>query len=286
MATRKGWCFTKNNYNDGDEHDLKARLGDTVVFAVIGRETCPTTGTRHLQGYALFKSRKRFDTVKRLIGDCAHVEAAKGSPGQNLTYCSKEGNFETIGEVPVANKKPIELVCEALKNGSSLRDICVDHTATFIRYHRGIQRAIEVLGEGRQRGWKTKCAVLVGPPGTGKSRRFAELCGSTSTYYKQRGEWWDGYESQQCVIIDDFYGWLRYDDLLRILDRYPLRVPVKGGFVQFVAKCVFISSNKEKEDWYKGDWYNETAQEALSRRIEIYCSNEIPDYLNKDFITS
>lgn len=42
-------------------------------------------------------------------------------------------------------------------------------------------------------------------------------------YYKPRGELWDGYHQQPSVIIDDFYGWLKYDELLKISDRYLLR---------------------------------------------------------------
>ena len=42
-----------------------------------------------------------------------------------------------------------------------------------------------------------------------------------STYYKPRGEWWDGYEQDKLVVMDDFYGWIKYDELLEITDHYP-----------------------------------------------------------------
>ena len=61
-------------------------------------------------------------------------------------------------------------------------------------------------------------------------------------YYKPRGDWWDGYKQHECVIIDDFYGWIKYDDLLKICDRYPYQVPVKGSFEQFTSKYIWITS--------------------------------------------
>lgn len=108
--------------------------------------------------------------------------------------------------------------------------------------------------------------VYIGPPGCGKSRRAAECCGSTVPYYKPRGKWWDGYWQHELVIIDDFYGWIRLDEMLRILDRYPHRVQVKGSYVQFLAKKIFITSNIEVSSWYKN--CESVLIEALLRRID------------------
>ena len=108
--------------------------------------------------------------------------------------------------------------------------------------------------------------VFWGASGTGKSRRAVEEAGD-DVYFKPRGKWWDGYQQQQSVILDDFYGWLPFDDLLRLLDRYPLRVEYKGGFHEFNSKTIFITSNVHPLDWYKGDWYQAEQKQALTRRI-------------------
>lgn len=31
------------------------------------------------------------------------------------------------------------------------------------------------------------------------------------------------------MVIDDFYGWIPYDEMLRVMDRYPHKVPIKGA---------------------------------------------------------
>lgn len=63
------------------------------------------------------------------------------------------------------------------------------------------------------------------------------------------------------MIIDDFYGWIKYSTLLRLLDRYPMRVEYKGGQANFLAKTIIFTSNRHPSEWYKMD------NSALMRRI-------------------
>lgn len=49
-------CFTLNNYGEEDERRIKTEA-HRYKYAVYGRETAPTTGTRHLQGYINFRNR-------------------------------------------------------------------------------------------------------------------------------------------------------------------------------------------------------------------------------------
>lgn len=278
-AQKKGWCFTYNNYGPGTDPpsapaDIFNRLEGHHVFVVLGKEVCPSTGTRHLQGYVLFSDRKRFKTVKSLIGAGAHIEPAKGSPLQNYNYCSKEGDVETRGTLPKGKHTALSVVCEELKAGVPLRTIAVNEPEVFVRNHNGLQKLVEILAESTMRNWKTHVTVLVGPTGTGKSRWAFDVCSKSAPYYKPRGEWWNGYTTQSHVIIDDFYGWLPFDELFRITDRYPHRVPIKGGYSQFLARKIIITSNRPVENWYPN--ISPDLLDALKRRIELYYLNEIP----------
>lgn len=106
--------------------------------------------------------------------------------------------------------------------------------------------------------------VLVGPPGCGKS---CYVCRDDRKYYKPRGPWWDGYDSHPNVVIDDFYGWISYDELLRVCDRYPCKVPVKGTFVEFVSKWTFFTSNKHVWEWYSFETFDPA---AILRKVFLY----------------
>lgn len=103
MARRsKYWTWTLNNPTDDEEQALgDAANQPGVVYLLYGREV-GQAGTRHLQGYAVFDCQIRFTTVKNRLS-CArlHLEASRGSPQQNRDYCTKDGDFEEFGNLPV-----------------------------------------------------------------------------------------------------------------------------------------------------------------------------------------
>jgi len=68
------------------------------------------------------------------------------------------------------------------------------------------------------------------------------------------------------IIIDEFYGWIPWAFLLRLLDVYPLQLPVKGGFVPAHYDRVYITSNKSPLDWYTKEKVGSFA--PLLRRID------------------
>jgi len=107
----------------------------------------------------------------------------------------------------------------------------------------------------------TECYVFQGPTGTGKSKECEEKY--PKAYWKPRGQWWDGYCGQETVIIDDFYGWLPFDLILRLCDRYPLHVETKGGTVHFVAKKIIFTTNALPTTWYKNVYFP-----SFARRVQ------------------
>jgi RNA helicase len=88
---------------------------------------------------------------------------------------------------------------------------------------------------------------------TGESREAAEL--APDAYYKMdSNHWWDGYEGEDDVIIDDFRADLcPFHELLRLFDRYPHRVQFKGGSREFNSKRIFVTCNKHPWEIYTKD---------------------------------
>lgn len=80
------------------------------------------------------------------------------------------------------------------------------------------------------------------------------------------GQWWCHYDGEDDVIYDEFYGQLPYSMLLRLLDSTPLRLPTKGGSVNFVARRLIITSNKEPWHWYSKEAVPDL--QALKRRLQ------------------
>lgn len=77
------------------------------------------------------------------------------------------------------------------------------------------------------------------------------------------GQWFDGYEGHESVIFDDTdpTSFIMRATFLKLFDRYPMSVPIKGGFVEWHPRRAFITSNFHPNDLYHGD-------EAVLRRID------------------
>lgn len=167
---------------------------------------------------------------------------------------------------PSGSRIDLEAVHAALEAGDSLRAISDDHFEAFIKFHRGIQHW-RLLHQVR-REWEMEVWVLYGPTGTGKTQ--GAWAAAPEAFLLPPGHtsggvgWWDGYDGQADIIIDEFYGWLKYSFMLQLLDRYPLRVETKGGSVQFVSRRIFLTSNKPPTEWYDPDKF---AYAPLERRL-------------------
>lgn len=130
MSRAKNWCFTLNNYTDHDINSLESLVKDgKAVYLCYQKETSPTTGTPHLQGYVSLPENKRLAGMRKLCP--AHYVLANGTPSSNRTYCSKEdsaipGSFKEFGTLPdpkenQGKRNDFNVYQEAVKNGLSCK---------------------------------------------------------------------------------------------------------------------------------------------------------------------
>lgn len=109
--------------------------------------------------------------------------------------------------------------------------------------------------------------VFWGPTGTGKSFRAWEEAGPSAYPKSSRSKFWDGYQGEQDVILDEFRGAIDVAYLLTWLDRYPVRVEIKGSSKPLSATRFWFTSNLHPRDWYPE--IDHLTYEALERRLEI-----------------
>jgi len=104
--------------------------------------------------------------------------------------------------------------------------------------------------------------------GVGKTRKVFD--DETDIYMYPGQGWFDGYFGQDIVLFDDFSGSeFKITYLLKLLDRYPMSVPIKGAFVQWVPRKIYITSNLDPDSWYPGA--HEEHRAALRRRLKTVC---------------
>lgn len=238
------WTLTLNNYTE-EEHKNLLEEAEKCTYAVIGKEV-GDKGTPHLQAYFRFPNARHLDAIKKL-SPRAHWEAAKGDDHQNRVYCTKDGDFVEFGTISKAGKRSdIVQVRELLAERKSMREIVQVATS-----YQSIRTAECILKYNEKvRDWIPEIFWFYGPTGTGKTKKAYEMCKDPWISNKDL-KWWDGYDAHEDVIFDDFRGdFCTFHELLRILDRYPYRVMVKGGSRQLLAKRIFITSPYRPEEVY------------------------------------
>jgi len=235
-ARARNWCFTLNNYTQ-EEFDEAEELGARQNYIVIGKEK-GTNGTPHLQGYIEYPNAVRGTAIRKLFNGRAHWEVRKGTAKQASEYCKKEGAFTEFGTLSAQGKRTdLEEVGAAIVGGSSIKEVACTFPGTYIKYHKGIAALKSAMYEHRS----TKPHVIWrwGATGTGKSKGARDA--HPSYYIKDGTPWWDGYEQQAAIIIDDFDGKWPYRDLLRLLDYGPYQGQFKGGYVPVNSPTIYIT---------------------------------------------
>lgn len=217
-------------------------------------ELAPTTSLKHVQGYCEFSKKLRLTGVKALLPR-AHWEQRKGTREEARAYCQKEesrleGPFEWGTWTGAQEKSNLTALMKRLKDGATNLQLLEEFPTLYLMYATRI--ALVRLETMTPRNPSTNPSVTVywGKTGTGKTRKA--LWKYPNAYIKPNGKWWPRYSGESHVIWDDFrrHPDVPYDELLRILDRYPHMVEFKGGHVQLCATTFIITSNVDPSYWF------------------------------------
>ena len=276
------WCLTIADEDtwralvDIDEH-----VWPEDVRFLIGQFELGDSGFEHFQAYLELVRPQRFSWIKNWLGDdTVHCEIAAGSAGQNIAYCSKEPRIEgpwTYGEPSAGqgSRTDIDGVKDLIDAGFDDLAVAGTYFATWCRYHRGFDKYRQAVATRLSREGREPPVVTVfwGGSGTGKSHRaFAEASPGAWWFSPPTCKggpcWFDGYEGQPDVVIDDFDGeCIPLQLWLRLLDKWPLQLAVKGGFVPCQFQRIWITSNVKPEDWYAAVPPGTRRREAINRRL-------------------
>lgn len=275
----KHWCFTVNNPTVQDV-SMFTDITILTTYYVYGEEVADS-GTQHLQCYICFD---KATTLKACKGfwPRAHFEVMRGTPLQAADYCKKDGKFKEHGILPKAKNiaggeatkaKWIEISTAATENNLQL--IQTKHPKEFVSNYRSLkqisfdfQPPMPDLDGDLDNLW------LYGDSGVGKSMSVREEYGE-DLYYKMCNKWWDNYEGEENVLIDDL-------DLTHSVighhikiwsDRYAFRAEVKNHSKMIRPKRIIITSQYHPNEI----WSDKKLVDAISRRFKITQMLKLPD---------
>jgi len=240
-------------------------------YCVYGRETCPKTGKKHLQGFTMFNKQLRWTSVKKLFGDSTmHCDVMRGTPLQASEYCKKDGDFYESGDCPaVSQGKRSDLleVVDQIKAGAKIVDIALEHPTTYIRNHKGIAHFKAVISPKRDK--HTISLVIYGASDSGKTHWVRSTFPGALWLTKGANSlWWDEYDDQDVIVFDEFCGgvmsltWFK-----RLIDKTPLTLDAKGSSRNVNPALVVFISNTPPEEWYSADVLTGAHRDAYHRRL-------------------
>lgn len=278
------YCFTCFSFGDDWKSFLREiflRRSPKVIYLLGGLERCPDTDRFHIQGYIKFANAIERGSAAKLLNN-AHLQTPYKCFLANFRYCTKEDNWTEFGTRPAENERPISdkkrkrdedaqsfATAKALAKEGRLDEIdpelMIKHFMTLSKlklwYLRN--RKLDCLPSDHIVGvW------YYGKTGTGKSHAARE--DYPGAYIKiPDNKWWDNYEDQDNVILDDVARlqahWLGAK-LKQWVDRYPVMVEVKGGSMMIRPRQIIVTSNYHPNELWEGD---PQVLEPIMRRFKV-----------------
>lgn len=227
-----------------------------------------TTGYLHWQLIVVFTQQVRLTRVKTLFGDEVHAEVTRSEAARE--YCFKEssaieGTAFHLGQYPFRRNNPIDWEAIKTKAKLGLLDDVTIPAQVYVNSY-GTLKQIKKDHLKPEAGVR-EIFVYCGKTGAGKSKRAWEEAGWNAYPKQATSKYWDGYQEQENVVMDEFRGQIGISHMLAWCDRYPVIIDNKFGATCLKAKKIWITSNLHPNDWYP-DLDAET-KSALIRRLNI-----------------
>lgn len=271
MTCRNFLCTLNLDSGDGWSDYLRELKEKCKAEYICGQlERGEKEGHLHIQFFINFKNSVRVSAItkhdKRI-----HVEKVKVNNGAD-TYCMKaetrvEGPIEIgIKPVKVNSKVDWEAVWSKAKEGK-LEEIPASIRVVHYSKLKAIAKDnMKFSDTDHLRGiW------VWGKAGAGKSRWAREQ--SKSIYPKLCNKWWDGYQGEEVVVMDDFMP--EHKVLCQQLkiwsDRYDCILETKGGAVHSQYQWFIVTSQYSIDEI----WEDDRDRAALHRRFQEFKIQEI-----------
>lgn len=257
MKSRK-WFLTINNYTE--EEWTKAKKEITKCSYGICCKEVGKKGTPHIHIWLHYKNAREAETIQNKFKRANKMEG-KGRD-QDQSYLKKDGDFKEYGEMEAPGKRnDLNVIKDVIKGGGSMMDV-IDHCSNY----QGLRMGELLLKYYEKERPQQKIEVInyYGESGAGKSKAVYKE--NTEVYRPVSFKWWEGYDGQKVVLIDDWRPeWCSFTELLFLTDLYPFRVECKGGSRQAQFTKIYFTTPKPITEYYEHLDFNTLVQ--LKRRI-------------------
>jgi len=258
----KTWEIRISNYTDQDITWLNT-IKDEISRMVISKEV-GELGTPHLQGKITFRRKYRLTALKKLHKS-AHWDETKANADSLYAMKVDSEVIFNVNNTKQGQRNDIHEYVEAIKAGKRDRELIDEFPAQFAKIQRTDKMRLIIDKEATRAFRNVEVIVHWGKTGTGKTRIPYDL--GAYKFDDWDNLWWDMYEGEPIIILDEFYGQVKPTWLLNVLDGYQLKLKIKNSFTWAKWTKVYITSNEHPDHWYKSEKIPEEVRNAIRRRI-------------------
>lgn len=231
-----------------------------------GQKEIGESGNEHWQLFAAFKKKVRISTVKNIVGN-GHWEASRSEAAELYVFKEDTAVAGTRFELGQKTFNPNNATDWArvrdLATSGNVAAVLEEFPQVGITHYRTLKQ-IKVDYMECPANLPGPCGKWVfGPPGVGKSYWVRENYGQ-DLYIKAQNKWWDGYQGQKFVLLDDFDSKVLGHYLKIWLDAYAFTAETKGGTIQIRPDVFIITSNYKIEELFD----DPVVAAAISRRCQ------------------
>lgn len=267
---------------------LRTIAGDeNVEYLVCCRE-------QHQDGqwhaHAFLRLRRRINTTNARYFDINgnhgdYKSVYKAEIWTTIKYVKKDGIWHEEGKEPIKTTWSVKEKNELIQSHGI--EWCVENGIFSIASVPRIQAGIEALRIVKTRQERRAPIVkwYYGSTGTGKTRLAVKEGGNDFWISPGGLQWFNNYNGQRTAILDDIrVGSCPMNMLLRILDRYTIQVPIKGGFTLWNPEVIIVTCPVRPEKLFvnreTGEQWDHVDQ--VVRRVTVFRDFDEEPYNGED----
>lgn len=240
-------------------------IGRSGLVWLRGQKEVGEGGTEHWQIFASFSKKVRLNTVKSLIN--GHWEPSRSEAAEEYVWKEDTRVADTqfeLGQRPFKRNSQTDWArIRDLARSGNIDTIAEEEPQVWLSNYRTLKQ-IKVDHMVCPPSLPGPCGKWIyGPPGVGKSFWVREQWGQ-DLYIKAQNKWWDGYQGQKFVLLDDFDCKALGHYLKIWTDAYSFTAETKGGTMQIRPDLFIITSNYKPEEIFEDN----VLAEAVSRRCQ------------------
>ena len=263
-------------FNQEQLTELRAWLSthkQVSSYLISAQDKTPLTGVIHWHVYIQFTIAKRrtefkslnksieFGRIEGFNGDSWYVGVKKyinyiKRKGKPLVHKNMESSFQSK-KTPKRNLS--EEIKQKILSGRKMKSLCME-------YPHMVSRIGPLMMMRPRKYVETDCLYIHGPSGIGKTTMMKRITEVVKTYHYENepitvynklggfSKWWDGYDNQEIVIIDDPSNFSskmadeQIQQLKTVLSPETNQIQIKYGSMVFDSKLVIILSNYSPEE--------------------------------------